>query len=197
MTDVSTGWAKAGWLWSPRLLLEKTWYWWPHRSVSTLRETIAYRFSQLASEPRIDAAVLHYRKRKSCGDHALGEATLFASCSFSRNGGQASIGRIAGGTIALVAACTLAASAALAAGPEPGAILVQALPAPTPPHANTDLRSRIDSGPGLVAGERLNAGLLRRFYAAHGFKPVWATRQAQEDSLLKAVLRARDTGIVP
>jgi murein L,D-transpeptidase YcbB/YkuD len=75
---------------------------------------------------------------------------------------------------------------------------VPAPPASTPPHPNTELGNRIDSAPGLVvAGERLNAGLLRRFYAAHGFEQVWTNRQAQANSLLNAVLRADDHGIAP
>ena len=66
------------------------------------------------------------------------------------------------------------------------------------PHANTELSKRIDSAPELVvAGERLNVGLLRRFYADHGFEPIWTTRQAQADSLVNAVLRAGDHGLAP
>ena len=56
----------------------------------------------------------------------------------------------------------------------------------------------IESAPELVvAGERLNAGLLRRFYARHGFEPVWTTRQLQANSLMNAVLRAGDHGLAP
>jgi L,D-transpeptidase YcbB len=67
-----------------------------------------------------------------------------------------------------------------------------------PPHANTELGKRINSAPELVvAGERLNVGLLRRFYAGHGFEPIWTTRQAQANSLMKAVLRAGDHGLAP
>ena len=140
----------------------------------------------------------HYRERKSRRDHALGEASLFPSQRFSTRSRLAAIGPIAGGTIALAAACALAASAVLAAGLEPVSVSVLPPPAPTPPHANTELRNRIDSARELiVAGERLNPGLLRRFYAAHGFEPVWATRQAQANSLLNAVLRAGDHGIAP
>jgi murein L,D-transpeptidase YcbB/YkuD len=39
--------------------------------------------------------------------------------------------------------------------------------------------------------------LLRRFYARHGFAPVWTTREAQANSLINAVLRARDHGLAP
>ncbi|MBV9783571.1 MAG: L,D-transpeptidase family protein [Acidisphaera sp.] len=66
------------------------------------------------------------------------------------------------------------------------------------PQADTDLRDLVDGAPELVvAGDHLNAGLLRRFYARHGFEPVWTTRRAQADSLIAAVLRANDQGLDP
>jgi murein L,D-transpeptidase YcbB/YkuD len=96
---------------------------------------------------------------------------------------------VAGGTIALAAACALAACSA---DPESESLSVQAL------HANTELGNLIDGAPDLVvAGERLNVGLLQHFYARHGFEPVWTTRQAQADSLMNAVLRADDQGLDP
>ncbi len=65
-------------------------------------------------------------------------------------------------------------------------------------HVDTELSARIDSAPPLtVAGERLNVALLRRFYARHGFEPVWTTRQAQMHSLVDALLRAGDQGLDP
>jgi L,D-transpeptidase YcbB len=71
-------------------------------------------------------------------------------------------------------------------------------PAATPLYANTEIGELIDNTPGLVvAGERLNVGLLRRFYAGHGFEPVWTTRQAQANALVNAVLRAGDHGLDP
>ncbi len=105
---------------------------------------------------------------------------------------------IAGGTIALAAACMLA-GCGVDPDPDPadpplksGAVSVPA------PDANTELGRRIDGAPPLaVAGERLNAGLLRRFYARHGFEPLWTTRQAQANSLVDAVLRAGDQGLDP
>lgn len=101
-------------------------------------------------------------------------------------GRLASVGPIA---IALAAACALAASCA---GPEPGAAVLLA------PDADTELGKRIDSAPELiVAGERLNVGLLRSFYARHGFEPTWTTRQAQANSLVNAVLHADDHGLAP
>jgi murein L,D-transpeptidase YcbB/YkuD len=105
---------------------------------------------------------------------------------------------IAGGTVALAAACALAACGA---DPEPDAVgpdlKPDAVTVPAP-HANTELGNLIDGAPELViAGERLNVGLLRRFYARHGFEPVWTTRQAQANSLVGAVLRAGDQGLDP
>ena len=49
----------------------------------------------------------------------------------------------------------------------------------------------------VVAGEPLNTGLLRRFYARHGFEPVWATRRDQANELVAAVLKAPDQGLDP
>jgi len=65
-------------------------------------------------------------------------------------------------------------------------------------HAKTELGDLIESAPRpVVAGERLNVELLRRFYARHGFAPVWTTRQSQADSLINAVSRADDHGLAP
>ena len=70
--------------------------------------------------------------------------------------------------------------------------------APTAAEADSELGRVLDSGPELlVDGERLNVGLLRRFYARHDFAPVWTTRPAQAQSLIKAVLRAGEQGLAP
>jgi len=74
---------------------------------------------------------------------------------------------------------------------------------PAPPvsmaaSANTELGKLLDSAPELVvAGERLNVELLRRFYARHGFEPVWTAQPAQANSLTNAVLHAGDHGLAP
>ena len=63
---------------------------------------------------------------------------------------------------------------------------------------DTQLGNLLDSTPDLaVAGEPVNVALLKRFYALHGFQPVWTTRQAQANSLVNAVLRAGDQGLDP
>ena len=64
--------------------------------------------------------------------------------------------------------------------------------------ANTELRTRIGDTPDLVvAGAQLNVALLQRFYARHGFEPVWTARPAQTQSLVDAVMRAGDQGLNP
>src|SRR5204863_7254632 len=92
------------------------------------------------------------------------------------------LGRIASGAIALAMAYGLAAPAGFAADQ----------------YAKTELGDLIAAAPQLVvAGERLNVELLRRFYARHGFARVWPARQSQANSLTNAVLRAGDHGLAP
>ena len=88
------------------------------------------------------------------------EAILFPSFSFSTSRRLASVGRIAGGAIALAASCVLAASAALAAGPQVDAAFLPPPPAPMTRYASAELGALINSGPGaVVSGERLNVAL--------------------------------------
>ena len=71
-----------------------------------------------------------------------------------------------------------------------------AAPAVTAPVTSAEIAKLINSARVLViAGERLNGELLRRFYAGRGFQPIWTTRQAEANSLLSAVLRAGDHGL--
>jgi L,D-transpeptidase YcbB len=105
---------------------------------------------------------------------------------------------IIGGTISLTAACGLAACAddpeLDAVGPN---LEPEAVPEPAP-RADTEGGNLIDGAPqSVVPGERLNTELLRRFYARHGFEPVWTNREAQADSLVNALLRAGDQGLDP
>lgn len=93
------------------------------------------------------------------------------------------------------AICALAAAFALTAcSTEPLPELVIA----ATPRAGNELRDLLEGTPDLVVGgEHVNARLLRSFYVRHDYEPVWATRQEQADSLLQAVLRARDHGLDP
>ncbi len=97
--------------------------------------------------------------------------------------------RFAGGLTVLLAACALSACD-LVSDPETTLAPEQ--------QADTELHTRIGDAPELaVAGVPLNASLLQRFYARHGFEPVWTDRQAQTQSLVDAVLRAGDQGLDP
>lgn len=137
-------------------------------------------------------ATRQQRRRRSRRNHVIGEAILVPSSSFSMRGLPARIAQVAGGAMAFAAACAFAAPAVHAADQDLGAVSVPA------PYANTELGKLIESTPDLVvAGERLNVGLLRRFYARHNFAPVWTTRPAQANSLINAVLHAGDQGLSP
>ncbi|WP_237217038.1 L,D-transpeptidase scaffold domain-containing protein [Falsiroseomonas oryziterrae] len=95
---------------------------------------------------------------------------------------------MASGAFALASAWTLAGCATPA--PEP-----VHLPKPRPEDELTRLRD--GTGDPMVAGERLDGALLRRFYARRGFEPVWTTRPAQAEELVDAVLHAGDHGLDP
>jgi murein L,D-transpeptidase YcbB/YkuD len=108
-------------------------------------------------------------------------------------------------TSLIAAACTLAAASAVAQVPANSANLLiptslqpgQAVPG-VPSAAVSEIEARIESAAGgEIAGERLHGALLRRFYAAHNYAPVWTTRQPQAAALLNAVLRAGDHGLDP
>jgi murein L,D-transpeptidase YcbB/YkuD len=101
----------------------------------------------------------------------------------------------------MAAGCTLAAGN-LAAEPQSAAALGPTPSASTTAQAYAQLGPLLTGAPGSVpgvsiAGERLNVGLLRSFYARHGFQPVWTTRPAQANALMNAVLRAGDHGLAP
>jgi murein L,D-transpeptidase YcbB/YkuD len=62
---------------------------------------------------------------------------------------------------------------------------------------DTEIKTRLDAAAPAIAGERLHAALLRQFYAAHNYLPVWTDRQPQAEALLKAVSRAGEHGLDP
>jgi murein L,D-transpeptidase YcbB/YkuD len=123
---------------------------------------------------------------------------MFPSHSFSMRGPAAVAGRIAGGAIALATAYVLPAPVVLAADLHPRVISAPIPLGTTVAYARTELSDLIAGAPELVvAGQRLNLELLRRFYARHDFAPVWPTRQSQANSLTNAVFRAGDHGFAP
>jgi murein L,D-transpeptidase YcbB/YkuD len=92
------------------------------------------------------------------------------------------------GPIALAAACALPACGTA--------------PPPTPttrrtPTAASPLHTLRDAPHVIVAGERLDADLLRGFYERHDYNWVWSTRQDQADAMVRTVLRAGEHGIDP
>ncbi len=110
-----------------------------------------------------------------------------------------------------LAAIALALAAAACDSPEPPvqaaavqedpASLRSAPPAPSVAQAasmaDTDL-GKVLGTEAVVAGERLDVDRLRKFYARHGFAPVWTpARQAQASALTAAVLHAGDHGLAP
>ena len=111
------------------------------------------------------------------------------------------------GAMAIAAAGLLVATTAGAEMPANGAaVLLPASLRPADPatvanpaaSADSDIRNRIEGATRLViAGENLHGALLRQFYAAHNFEPVWAGRQPQAQALVDVVLRAGDHGLDP
>jgi len=112
-----------------------------------------------------------------------------------------------GGAAAIAVAGWLAATSAGAEVPGSGANLLlpaslqpgDTAPATIAPGGDdSDIRNRIESASGLlVAGEKLHGALLRQFYAAHNFAPVWPTHPAQAQALTNLVLRAGEHGLDP
>ena len=120
---------------------------------------------------------------------------MFKSCSFPARRLLARVGLIAGSAIVFASACAPVEPPTTAT--ESATALVSASPGPKAAY-DSKLRELIDSPTkSVVAGERLNVELLRRFYARHGFAPVWTTREAQATSLINAVMRSRDHGLAP
>lgn len=91
------------------------------------------------------------------------------------------------GTIGVAAALALVGCAA----PESESVDTAALKPEEP------AGQALDGPPPVVAGERLDGALLRRFYTRRDFEPVWTTRQAQAGAFKALVLRARDHGLDP
>jgi len=85
-------------------------------------------------------------------------------------------------------------STATAEAPSPDV----ATPDSTPFTGNPEIKTRLDApGRSTVAGERLHAWLLRRFYNAHGYQTVWDGHPAEARLLQDAVLHAADHGLDP
>ena len=99
--------------------------------------------------------------------------------------------------IALVA-LALFFSPALADPPAPPVDINTTPPTLTPFAGDTALEDRLDPASHVViAGERLHEHLVRRFYAAHGWKAVWDKHPDVAAALWAEVLRADSQGLDP
>jgi len=66
-----------------------------------------------------------------------------------------------------------------------------------PPVPQTEIQARLERSGLAVAGEHLHTALLRRFYAAHNYEPVWDSHQAQATALTQVITRAGEHGLDP
>ncbi len=119
----------------------------------------------------------------------------------------------AGALGAVVMAGMLASAAAASPPGEPIALLPPAAPAsgeaapapaavpitvPMAAPSSSPIRDRIEIAGGLrIDGEKLHPALLRQFYGAHEFQPVWENRTPQAEVLIRAVARAGEHGLDP
>jgi L,D-transpeptidase YcbB len=135
---------------------------------------------------------------------------LFKCRLFSGFGRLARSTVVAGAFGAAVTAGMLASAAAASTPGEPIALLPAAISAPAeaspapvaaptaPTAPSSPIRDRIEAAGGpRIDGEKLHTALLRQFYAAHEFQPVWEKRKAQAEALLRAVARTGEHGIDP
>ena len=128
---------------------------------------------------------------------------------FSSFGRSARSAAAAGALGAAVIAGMLASAAAASTPGEPIALLPPAAPvpaeaasapvaAPIAAPSGSPIRDRIEAAGGLrIDGEKLHTALLRQFYGAYEFQPVWENRKPQAEALLRAVARAGEHGLDP
>lgn len=99
---------------------------------------------------------------------------------------------LGGGTAAIAASLALSAC-----GTAPRRQLATLRTPPVPPSEGV-LREVVGENSRLViAGEEVDTGALRRFYARRGYEPVWADRPGKADALVEAVLNADSHGLDP
>jgi len=110
---------------------------------------------------------------------------------------------LARSTVALGLVCALPASAAEPGenglAPNSGGTELGAGSSEAPALVgNPEIRERLgSSAKSIVAGERVRANLLRRFYDAHGYQTIWENYPAEARSLWTAVMRAGEHGLDP
>jgi murein L,D-transpeptidase YcbB/YkuD len=136
------------------------------------------------------------------GNHLSGEATLLNRRKLpSRRNGPARAAAVVALSAAAVAG--VLATAAIASTPgDPVPLVAPAVPVPAEAAAapiaapvDSPIRNRIESADLRIDGQKLHVALLRQFYAAHDFQPVWEGRKTQAEALLRAVAQAGEHGL--
>lgn len=90
------------------------------------------------------------------------------------------------------------AVAANGALPTPAAFEAASAASADAPAADGEIKARLAQGNNLtIAGDKLHIALLRAFYAAHNYEPVWESRPDATKSLWGAVMRAGEQGLDP
>ena len=107
--------------------------------------------------------------------------------------------RVPAGVLAVaVVALALSSLPAAADPPAPLVDINTTTPTLTPFTGDTAIEDRLETaGHVIVAGERLHEHLVRRFYAAHGWKTVWDSHPEAAAALWAEVLRADTQGLDP
>jgi L,D-transpeptidase YcbB len=153
---------------------------------------------------RFDAAVSTRGTRGSRADHPSSEGFVLTSQIIvtDRTGGRCRWALGVAVAVAFVLAVPYSAYAQTPDNAAPALMPVAlpsdaGVPAAAPTVPDTEIKVRLDRSGLAIAGEHLHVGLLRRFYAAHGYEPVWNTREAQAKALLQTVLRAGEHGLDP
>jgi L,D-transpeptidase YcbB len=136
------------------------------------------------------------------GNHPSGEVGLLNKCQPSDSRHKPARIAVALGAAAITG---MLVTAAVAAPGDPIPLLaptapapVETAPAPIAAAIGSPIRNRLESAAeARVGGQKLRVALLRQFYAAHQFQPVWEGRKAQSEALLRAVARAGEHGLDP
>src|SRR5437868_5483672 len=147
-----------------------------------------------SGNPRFDCAVSTGGTRGQCVDHPSSEGVVLIPPLAETNRKAASHRyALTVAVFLLVAAAAPQVSRAQnSAGPTatltPVALPTDAggVPAPVvvpaaPPVPQTEIQARLERSGLAVAGEHLHVALLRRFYAAHNYEPVWDSHQRSEE----------------
>src|SRR5689334_16756506 len=156
-----------------------------------------------SGNPRFDRAVSTGGTRGQRVDHPSSEGVVLISPLIETNRKAGSHRYTLAGVLCLLLAAaapqvswaqnSAGATATLtpvALPADPGAGTPPVAAPAAPPVPQTEIQARLERSGLAVAGEHLHVALLRRFYAAHNYEPVWDSHQSQATALMQAVMRA-------